>query len=99
MSPATPLPIRTGSLRRNGERIAADYAHSAECLQVRYDEWLAGMRDDELALAREQCAREPETMLAFLRAAEDQNGGVEAYLRRYGVTADQLERLRVRLVE
>ena len=75
------------------EAIAADYAASAECLREAY---LARYADGDRAAIIE-AVRCPEegvyNMLAWLEA----EGGVGAYLRRIGLSAAEIARLRGRL--
>jgi protein-tyrosine phosphatase len=77
--------------------VAADYAASAAGIETLWAPWLASSADEaELAVRRRFGLAAPETMsavLAWLEAA----GGVEAYLRESGVSAEQVERLRARL--
>lgn len=82
------------------EHIAADYALSADCLQERSDAWLAEI-DDEQQRERERAMTrtDPQTMVEFLRALDEQYGGAETYLRDSGVSATQLDRLRGRLLD
>jgi protein-tyrosine phosphatase len=82
------------------ETIADDYALSAECLRPRDEEWLAngpGERAErEQALVRFAPTR--QVMLEVLEHLDERYGGVEGYLRQAGVTPEDLERLRARLL-
>lgn len=82
------------------ETIAADYALSDSYLQPLYDELLA-MVDDPAERERRalQYRSPPESILAVLDHLDVRHGGVAAYLRAAGVMDEQLERIRVRLVE
>ena len=82
------------------ETIAADYALTAENLRPRDEEWLEhGPGDraerEELLL---RFAPTAEVMLEVLDHLTDRYGGVEAYLLEAGVTPDDLDRLRARLL-
>lgn len=82
------------------EHIAADYALSADCLQERSDAWLAGIGDEQQRERERAMTRtDPQTMVEFLRALDEQYGGAETYLRDSGVSATQLDRLRGRLLD
>lgn len=80
------------------ETIAADYALSDSYLQPLYAELLAKVEDpgerDKLAV---QFQSLPESILAALSHLDDRYGGVEAYLRDTGVSAEQIGRIRERL--
>jgi protein-tyrosine phosphatase len=82
------------------QTIAADYALTAECLRPRDQEWLEhgpGDRAEREALLVRYAPR-AEVMLEVLDRLRQRHGGVEAYLRHAGVTADDLDRLRARLL-
>ena len=82
------------------ETIAADYALSDSYLQPLYDELLAVVDDPAERERRAlQYRSPPESILAVLDHLDARYGGVAAYLRAAGVTNEQLERIRVRLVE
>ncbi len=80
--------------------IAADYVLSDSYLQPLYAELLAAVEDRS---ERERRAREyqslPESILAVLDHLDARYGGVAAYLRGAGVSDDQMERIRRRLVQ
>jgi protein-tyrosine phosphatase len=82
------------------ETVADDYALSAECLRPRDEEWLAngpGERAErEQALLRFTPTR--QVMLEVLDHLDERYGGVEGYLLQAGVTPDDLDRLRARLL-
>jgi len=82
------------------ETIARDYALSAECLRQRNEEWLEngpGDRAERQELLH-RFAPTPEAMLEVLDDLTERHGGVEGYLSRVGVPADDLARLRARLL-
>src|SRR6266511_4075444 len=82
------------------ETIASDYALSAECLRQRTEEWLEngpGDRAERQEMLR-RFAPTPEAMLEVLEDLTGRHGGVEGYLSRVGVPADDLARLRARLL-
>jgi protein-tyrosine phosphatase len=83
------------------DTIAADYALTAELLRPREQQWLAGFPPEERAEREAMVARyapTAEVMLAVLAGLTERHGGVEPYLRSTGLDADDLERLRERLV-
>jgi protein-tyrosine phosphatase len=82
------------------QTVAADYALTAECLRPREQEWLVngpGERAEREALLV-RYAPTAEVMLEVLDRLRRRYGGVEAYLRQAGVAADDLARLRARLL-
>jgi protein-tyrosine phosphatase len=82
------------------ETIAADYALTAECLRPRDEEWLENGPGDR-AEREELLMRFAPTagvLLEVLDHLNDRYGGVEPYLRQAGVAADDLARLRARLL-
>jgi protein tyrosine/serine phosphatase len=80
--------------------IAADYALSDSYLQPLYDELLAVVDDPAERERRALRYRSPpESILAVLDHLDVRYGGVAAYLRTAGVMDEQMERIRVRLVE
>jgi protein-tyrosine phosphatase len=80
--------------------IADDYALTAELLAPREQEWLENGPGDraerEAMLAR--FAPTAQVMLEVLGKLTERYGGVEAYLLRAGLSRDDLERLRDRLL-
>jgi protein-tyrosine phosphatase len=81
------------------EEIGADYALSEERLRPRHDAWLAAAETDA---ERERILRITRTpaaaMVGVLDELERRYGGVEEYLRAGGVTDEELELVRRRLV-
>ena len=82
--------------------IAEDYSLSAQGLVRRFTvegapSWMAP-GDLESGRAIATLAR-PETMIELLRLVRLEYGGVTAYLRSVGVTADEIDQLRLGLVE
>jgi protein tyrosine/serine phosphatase len=82
------------------ETIAADYALTAECLRPRDLEWLEHGPGDraEREVRLRAYAPTAEVMLEVLDHLTERDGGVEAYLRQAGVAAEDLARLRSRLL-
>lgn len=82
--------------------IAEDYSLSAQGLVRRFTaegapSW---MSPDDLASGRALATlARPETMIELLRIVRKSYGGVTGYLRSIGVTAEEIERLRLSLVE
>ena len=82
------------------ELVAADYAASGPGVEALSAPWLdAAESPDELALRRRVVQSPHETMTAVLAWLRTTAGDAEGYLRQAGVSAEQLERLRGRLVE
>ena len=79
------------------EAVAADYGLSEVCLQPLFDEWL---RDADVAERARAVAFLPraETMRAVLRSLAEAHGSVASYLIRAGVTRQEVDRLRARLL-
>jgi protein-tyrosine phosphatase len=83
------------------DTIAADYAMTAELLRPRERRWLESLPPEERAEREAMIARyapTAEVMLAVLEGLEERYGGVEPYLRSTGLSQDDLDRLRDRLV-
>jgi protein-tyrosine phosphatase len=82
------------------ETIAADYALSAEYLRPREEEYLLNGPGERAERERIVATYSPkaEVMLEVLGHMDGRYGGVESYLGRAGVTADDTARLRRRLV-
>lgn len=79
--------------------IAEDYALSGQNLKPLLDVWIeTAVDEDERALRARIGAAPAEAMLGVLDALDVQYGGAEQYLRSAGVTDEQLERVRARLV-
>lgn len=83
------------------EDIAADYALTAQNLEPLISEWLDGMSSDEGERARLTRLAEPrpEAKLDTLTHLRTKYGSAEQYLLGAGVSAEQIERLRARLIE
>lgn len=81
------------------DEIADDYALSAECLRVEFDEIIASLEGEERVRIAERMSSRHETILQMLAHAREHYGGVEAYLLAHGLGSDRLERLRKRLVQ
>jgi protein-tyrosine phosphatase len=80
--------------------IAADYALTEVRFAEHYQRYLDSLEDDAAREdARAYQATPPENLHVVLRHLQDRYGGVEAYLRRGGMTDAQLDALRARLVE
>ncbi len=89
-----------GLARVPNETIAADYAITAECLRPAEAEWLEtgpGDRAEREALLLKYEAT-AEVMLTTLAHLDAMYGGPEAYLQAAGVSDDDMERLRRRLL-
>jgi protein-tyrosine phosphatase len=83
------------------DTIAADYAMTAELLRPRERRWLESLPPEERAERETMIARyapTAEVMLEVLARLEERYGGVEPYLRATGLSQDDLDRLRDRLV-
>lgn len=83
------------------ETIATDYAMTAELLRLREQAWLARFSPEERAEREAMVARyapTAEVMLKVLEGLAERDGGVEPYLRSTGLSQDDLDRLRDRLV-
>ena len=83
------------------DTVAADYALTAELLRPRDEAWLEAAPPEERAEREAMLARyapTAEVMLAVLEGLEERYGGVEPYLRSTGLSQDDLDRLRDRLV-
>jgi protein-tyrosine phosphatase len=80
--------------------IATDYAFTAVCLGDRIERVLATAPSGaERARLAEAWASPPDAILAMLDRLDRECGGVEGYLTRYGLSDDQLDRLRHRLTQ
>jgi protein-tyrosine phosphatase len=81
------------------EEIAADYALSEQRLRPRAEEWLARAETDAERERILRISRTPAAaMVGVLDELERRYGGVEEYLRAGGVTDEELELARQRLV-
>lgn len=80
--------------------IAEDYALSSEYLRPADQAWID--EQPELSEQRrqeiEQWRTRPERALAIVRHLRERYGGVEGYLRQAGLSEEQIERLRRKLV-
>jgi protein-tyrosine phosphatase len=83
------------------ELIAEDYALSGANLAALTQEWLDGITQDPAERARLMAQAEPsrEAILAVLEHLRDRHGGVEAYLSRGGMDAQDIGALTERLAE
>lgn len=82
------------------ETIAEDYALSAEYLRPLDEEWLEHGPGEREERARLQARLVPraEVMLEVLAHLDERYGGVEPYLLHAGVSPQDIERLRARLL-
>jgi protein-tyrosine phosphatase len=81
------------------EDIAQDYAVSEANWARGTEEWIAEAEDeDERELRRFLSRMPPEAMLGVIETVEREHGDVAAYLRSAGVSDEDLERLRSRLL-
>jgi protein-tyrosine phosphatase len=79
--------------------IGADYALTAENLRPRWDAWFREARDEQERAKLERLAQTPAgAMTRVVREIERRYGDVASYLRAAGLTDEQVERLRERLV-
>jgi protein tyrosine/serine phosphatase len=82
------------------DAIAADYAYTSVCLGARIERALAAAPSGaERARLAEVWGSRPDTILAMLDRVDVEFGAVEQYLTRYGVSDEQLDRLRRRLTQ
>jgi protein tyrosine/serine phosphatase len=79
------------------QAIAADYAETQKRLWPYYEKWVAehGVDENDRWLIP---ITQPQTMLDTLAHLQDKYGGTETYLKQAGMTAEEIERLRVRMV-
>ncbi|WP_020580080.1 tyrosine-protein phosphatase [Actinopolymorpha alba] len=81
------------------ESVAADYAILDDRMRNHFDEQLALINDPtERSQLAESFTARPETMLAVLKHLDDRYGGVEPYLRLGGLSDNQVNALKARLV-
>jgi protein-tyrosine phosphatase len=79
--------------------IGADYALTAENLRSSWEVWLHEAVDDEERAKREKLQHTPaEAMTRVVQEIERRYGDVVSYLRAAGLTDEQVDRLRERLV-
>jgi protein tyrosine/serine phosphatase len=85
----------------SADDIADDYALTALNIEPLIVEWLDQMGGDEAERdrLRELAAPRREAMLDSLAYLRERYGGARQYLLAAGVTAEQIERLRSRLIE
>ena len=81
------------------EEIAADYALSEERLRPRHEAWFEAAETEEELERLQRIAQTPAaSMVGVFAELERRYGGVEAYLRDAGVTDEELELVRERLL-
>lgn len=80
------------------ETIGADYALTAENLRPRWDAWLLEVSDDEREKLQKLQNTPAEAMARVVLEIERRYGDVASYLRAAGLTDEQVDRLRERLV-
>jgi protein-tyrosine phosphatase len=79
--------------------IGADYALTAENLRSRWERWLDEAEDEEQRAKLEKLQHTPaEAMTRVVQEIEERYGDVASYLRAAGLTDEQVDRLRERLV-
>jgi protein-tyrosine phosphatase len=83
------------------DEVADDYAQSLDCLRPLQDEWLENGPGEraEREEADAKFASRPETMKIVLQHLEAEYGGVQRYLEETGVSTEDVEHLRRRLIE
>lgn len=82
------------------EHIADDYALTMLNLEPLIMDWLQTIEDEsERERMRELATPRREAMLQVLDYVNERHGGAESYLRSAGVTDEQLERIKARLVD
>ena len=82
------------------QTIGEDYALTAECLRPREEEWLDNGPGDRAERERILATYAPlaEVMTEVLDHLDERHGGVEGYLRAAGVSAEDVARIRARLL-
>jgi protein tyrosine/serine phosphatase len=79
--------------------IGADYAVTADNLRARWQVWLREARDEEERAKLEKLQHTPaDAMARVVQEIEHRYGDVASYLRAAGLTDEQVDRLRERLV-
>jgi protein tyrosine/serine phosphatase len=79
--------------------IGADYALTADNLRPRWERWLRETRDEEQRAKLEKLAQTPaEAMARVVQEIEHRYGDVASYLRAAGLSDEQVDGLRERLV-
>lgn len=81
--------------------IADDYALTEACLHPLNQEWLENGPGDREERARdlERFTPRAEVMLEVLSHLDERYGGVEPYLLQAGVSPDEIERIRARVID
>jgi protein tyrosine/serine phosphatase len=79
--------------------IADDYALTMRAYDKLIEEWIAEVDESDRDRMRQLARPTRESMLDMLAHLNERHGGAEQYLLGAGVTLDQLERIRRRLVE
>jgi protein-tyrosine phosphatase len=80
------------------DEIAQDYALSEERLRTRHEEWLAKAQSDEERERVKRMSQTPaDSMKGVFEELERRYGSVDEFLRRGGLTDDELARARARL--
>jgi protein tyrosine/serine phosphatase len=88
-----------GAVGVPAETVVEDYARSEERLGAFYEHYRS-LITDPLARARfKRLTAPPELTSAALAHLDARHGGAEAYLRSVGLNADELSRLRARLLD
>lgn len=83
----------------DSEEVSADYALSEERLRPRHEAWFeAAESEEELEKLRRITQTPAASMVGVFAELERRHGGVEAYLRGAGVTDEELELVRERLL-
>jgi protein tyrosine/serine phosphatase len=81
------------------EDIADDYALTTLVWERLIDEWIGTVDEADRARMRQLAKPTREAMLDMLAYVNERYGGAEQYLRSNGVSEEQLDRIRQRLVE
>jgi protein-tyrosine phosphatase len=80
------------------DEIAQDYALSEERLRTRHEQWLAQAQSEEERERLKRMSQTPaDSMKGVFEELERRYGSVEEFLRRAGLTDDELARARARL--
>ncbi|MGH2716203.1 MAG: tyrosine-protein phosphatase, partial [Thermoleophilaceae bacterium] len=80
------------------ETIVGDYEDTDERMRPRYDEWIAGMDDARRDFFLGSLAERGHPIAATLEHIDERYGDAAAYLRRHGLSTDDLARVRGRLL-
>ena len=82
------------------ETVAADYAESGPNMELVFGDWFATAESEAERELRRRVAEAPhDAMAAVLAWLRESAGGAAGYLREAGLADEQVERLRLRLVE